>query len=282
MHAFTVNGGKTTSAPAFQIRWEEDDLSILETNPLTPAAAETGDSRNTPSGKSSGSKSASPTDSGSSDGSGDGGDDNTGGGGLPTGAIVGIAVGVALLVAIVLIAGFLWYRKRYLKAGQTGGGQSTTDSEKPNAGAEKPFNPEGAPPVYPDVPQEMQGSEKVAPGELPLNTPRMSPSDEQASHGQTIQQLGGSPVPPAGLTGVSQHHMPGSNALMPSELYSSTSTMPIEIGSWGHPASGAYTVEIAGAPQMPELPPQQGMGELHATPVASELQASTVHPVEQR
>lgn len=285
MHAFTVDGGKTISAPAFQIRWEEDDLSLLETNPLTPAAAETGDSKNTQRGERSGPVSAYPTESDTGDGTEhEGGDNNDGGGGLPTGAVIGIAVGVALLVAIVLIAGFLWYRKRHLKDRMS---EDVVGVEKPSTDPEKRFNPEGAPPVYPDAPQEMEGSTKMAPGHPPLNGPGMSPpGNEQASqgraHDQAVQQLDGSPVSPPELAGVSQQHTPGGHVPIASERHSSTATVPAELGSWSHPGSGTYAAGIDGIHQVPELPPQQGMGELHATPVASELQASTPRPTKRR
>lgn len=278
MHAFTVDGGKTTSAPAFQIRWEEDDLSLLETNPLTPAAVETGDPKNIPGDDRPRSTSAPPSDGDVGEGGGRDTsiDDNDGGGGLPTGAVVGIAVGVALLVAIVLIAGFLWYRKRYLKARRA---EELVGGEKPSAGTEKPFNPEGAPPLYPDVPQEMEGSTKVVPGELPSYGPRMSPVEGQTSkvhvYDHTVQQLDGFPVSRPMPPGVSQHHTPASNAPMPTELHSSTKTMPTELGSWSHLGSATYPAEIDGARQVSGLLPQKGLGELHATSVTSELQAST-------
>lgn len=286
MHAFTVDGGKTTSVPAFQIRWEEDDLSLLETNPLTPAAAATGGSENTPGGERSRPKSASPTDRGTGNGGGDSssGDDN-GEGKLPTGAVVGIAVGVALLVAIVLIAGFIWYRKRYMKA-EKSGGQDPMENEKTNGGKGHPFNPEGAPLVYPDLPQEMEGSTKVAPAKLPPNGPGMSPVKGRTSqghtHGHTVQQLDGSAVSRPAPPGISQHTTPRGNVPAPLELYSSITTMPTELESENYPASGTYPAEIDGVHQVPELHPQQGMGELHTTPVASELQASTVRPAKRR
>lgn len=44
MHAFSVDGGQTTSVPAFQIRWEEGELSLLQTHLLTPGTPATGDS----------------------------------------------------------------------------------------------------------------------------------------------------------------------------------------------------------------------------------------------
>lgn len=285
MHAFTVDGGKTTSVPAFQIRWEEGDLSLLETNPLTPAAAETDNSKDTPSDEKPGSESESPTESGTGDKIRDKGrDGNEGGGGLPTGAVVGIAVGVTLLVAIVLFAGFLCYRKRHLKARRS---EDAMGVEKLSTGPEKPFNPEGAPPVYPDVPQEMEGSTKVAPRQAPLNGPGMSPhSKQQVSqgrpHDEAVQQLDGSPVSPPELASVSQQHTPGSNVPISSEFHSSTATIPAKLESWRHPGSGTHPAEIDHIHQVPELPPQQGMGELHATPVASELEASIPRSTKRR
>lgn len=105
--AVTVDeSGAKTSVPALEIRWREEDLTLLETHPLTPGLVVT-------EGAESGSRATSasaPTD---------GPDDN--GGGISTGAVAGIAVGATALVAILVgVAFFVWYRKRKQRAAAAG------------------------------------------------------------------------------------------------------------------------------------------------------------------
>jgi LPXTG-motif cell wall-anchored protein len=85
--------GNAKSAPAYQIRWKESDLSILQTHPLTPTAGPIG-TRDNPS---LATKSESPP---SSKGS------------LGTGPKVGVAVGTVAGVILLIVAGFLLWRRR--------------------------------------------------------------------------------------------------------------------------------------------------------------------------
>lgn len=237
MHAYSVDDGETISVPAFQIRWEEDDLSVLETHPLTPEAVATGDR-------------------GSDDRDGDSkvGPDESGGGepddsGLPTGAIAGIVVGVALFVAVVLISGFIWYRKRYLK-GVNGPGQGADGGEKPGAAATQLNNAEGLPPVYPGFPQEMEASYQFAPpGTIQDGTAR-NPAEVQAIpavvHNPQVQEVG------AAIPHQVSHEVPHGipvGCVVPgaspgaSELYTST-TRPSELEAGTYPNTGTHAPEL--------------------------------------
>lgn len=247
MHAYSVDDGETTSVPAFQIRWEEEDLSLLETHPLTPGAAATGDTVG-------GSDNPKPAVSGGSSG----GDE--GGGGLPTGAVVGIAVGVALLVAIVLISGFLWYRKKYLKSAKCPG-QGLGENEKPGPTVCQPLNPGVLLPVYPGGPQEMEASHQFPPPGAWQDGTAKRPAEVQAIPASVrnlpIQQ-------PDGVT--SPQHA--------SQIHTSTTVRPSEL------AGRIYPPGPRGSHQVPELSQQTASGNVQGAPHVAEMHASTVRPVE--
>jgi hypothetical protein len=85
--------GDANSAPAYQIRWKESDLSILETHPLTPTASV--GTRENPSLATASGSSQSPSAPS-----------------LGTGPKVGIAVGAIAGVILLVVAGFLLWRRR--------------------------------------------------------------------------------------------------------------------------------------------------------------------------
>lgn len=281
MHAFSVHGGETTSVSTFQIRWKEDDLSLLEMHPLKPAAAATGDSDgDSPNGGGSGPKATSGVDGGNR-GDSDG-DEGSGGGGLPTGAIAGIVVGVALLVAIVIIAGLLWHRKRHLKQaksdGQDQGGQKT------DAAAGQPINSTGLPPVYSGVPQEMEATQKPAPpGTFQhdlTDTAAEVHEEPRPSHHPPIQQLDGLSVPHRPSNGIPPPTTTPRNAPLASKLYNSTTTIPSELGGGSYSNAGNYPSELHSLQGIPELSSRTVAGYTHTSPSVAEMHAFTVRPTE--
>lgn len=276
MHAYSVDDGETTSVPAFQIRWEEDDLSLLETHPLTPEAAATGDgdvgidtTDDNPRGRQGGSN----DDPGSDDS------------GLATGAIAGIVVGVALFVALVLISGFIWYRKRYLKSVQAPG-QGVEGDEKPGAAASQLVNPDGLPPVYPGVPQEMQGSHQFAPPGTIQDGTAKNPAEVQAipayGHNPPVQYVEAAvphQVPHQVPYGMPVSYGAPGSAPMASELYTST-TRPSELGASGYPNTGTHPPELHGVDRVAGPQPHATTGQIHPSPPVVEMQASTARPTE--
>ena len=280
MHAYTVNDGETTSVPAFQIRWEEDDLDILETHPL--AAVETGssdgDSGGDSGGGSSGDGGSGSDNTGQEDGGDTGGD--SGGSGISTGAIAGIVVGVALLVAIVLISGFLWYRKKYLKAAKSA--EQDAQGEKPDTTSGPGVNPTGSPPIYPGVPQEMEAANRFPPTGVLQDDATKTATELQANRATVpispVQQLDGSPVAHQS-PGSPPYNMVSANGPVASELYSHT-TRPSELGGGNHGSWGPHASELHGQHQVPELPPQATMGRVGAGSPVAEMHASTVRPIE--
>lgn len=101
-----------TDVPAFEIRWEEDDLSLLETHPQTPEAITTSE----PTGDGSTDSNLGPTEtSGSAVGDRGQQNDDAAIGGISRCTVVGIAVGVPLAVILLCAVAFYWYRRRYLK-----------------------------------------------------------------------------------------------------------------------------------------------------------------------
>ena len=127
MGAYTTSGRVTSYAPAFQIRWREDDLSLLETHPLTPGA---------PAWTTTNEESPTPTPTDTS-GAQEESDEDNGGLGLSTGAVAGIAVGVAVFAILLCSAAFVWYRRRHLKP-LAAGPEDAIDSEKTSGGATPP------------------------------------------------------------------------------------------------------------------------------------------------
>ena len=272
MHAYSVDDGETTSVPAFQIRWEEDDLSLLETHPLTPEAAATGD-----------------VDSDTTDDgplrrpSGRLDDEDTVNSGLPTGAIAGIVVGVTFFVDIVLISGFIWYRKRYLKGAKASAQGVEGDREgdgKPETTASQLVNPAGLPPIYPGVPQEMEASHQFAPPGIIQDGTVKHPAEVQAIpsfvYNPAVQQLDGVAAPPQG---VPVSHATNGSLPVASELYSYT-TRPSELGPSTNLTAGTHPLELHGVDRVAGRSPAAATERTHQSHVVAEMQASTIQPTE--
>ena len=107
----------TIIVPAFEVRWRESDLSLLETPPLTPGANPT----DNPESGSRTEPTARPTEDPEP------GSDESDNVGVSTGAVAGIAVGVAVLVAALCAAAFVMYRRRHRKT--DGGATGDTPAE---------------------------------------------------------------------------------------------------------------------------------------------------------
>ncbi|KAH7114630.1 hypothetical protein EDB81DRAFT_920569 [Dactylonectria macrodidyma] len=102
-HAISASGDNTDHVPAFQIRWAESDLSVLETPPVTTADPPSEASRSTATviGTASTESKSSPSSPS-----------------LSTSTVAGIAVASAAIVAIIAAFLFFLFQRRVLHASQ--------------------------------------------------------------------------------------------------------------------------------------------------------------------
>lgn len=130
--------GQSSFLPAFEIRWEKKDLSILETHPQTPEVDVTAqtDHKSSTENSREPTKTPPPADEGESSksqdvpvGSGEDEVDTR----ISRSPVVGIAAGVAVISILICAAAFFWYRKRHLKGTPTVSNY-ISDSEKTGGG----------------------------------------------------------------------------------------------------------------------------------------------------
>ncbi|POS77340.1 hypothetical protein DHEL01_v204263 [Diaporthe helianthi] len=103
---------------ALQVRWQESDLSILETNPTVPGSTYSATATATPGSMGINTNAATPfpssgTTNAQNDSDGDPGSDSDDG--LSSGAIIGIAVGVGgmgVALAVSAVAFFVWRQRK--------------------------------------------------------------------------------------------------------------------------------------------------------------------------
>ena len=137
--AITIDeDGQSSFLPAFEIRWEKKDLSILETHPQTPEVDVTAQTKHKSSTESSPepTKTPPPGDNSESSQSQDipgGSGEEKADTGISRGVVVGIAAGVALISIFICAAAFFWYRKRHLKRTPTASNH-TPNGEKTGGG----------------------------------------------------------------------------------------------------------------------------------------------------
>ncbi|MBE3043280.1 hypothetical protein IMZ48_12060 [Candidatus Bathyarchaeota archaeon] len=147
-------------ARAFEIRWREEDLCLLETHPQTPGAPAA-------SGIDCESPSRSTETSGTSQEEKDGDGEDGGEGGISRGAVAGIAVGVTFLAVFLCAAAFfIWYRKRNLKPPPTTP-EDVLNGERTSGGA------------TPSGPQEMEAYGKLQ---------QLTPAAEMDGNADSIQE----------------------------------------------------------------------------------------------
>jgi hypothetical protein len=99
-------GVQETNAAGYQIRWKAEDLSVLETHPLTPGLVLNTKIPSPTSASQTGSSSSLPTNSNSTLSSK---------AGLGTGAKAGIGIGVVLGITVLTVIGFFLWRTRRSK-----------------------------------------------------------------------------------------------------------------------------------------------------------------------
>ncbi|KAK3374674.1 hypothetical protein B0H63DRAFT_452521 [Podospora didyma] len=186
-----------TSYQAFiQIRWASSDLSILETDPVTPGK------RNAPSTSTPPTDPTTSTTAGPQTSTGSGVPNPGGGGssGLGTGAIAGIAIAVVVLVlGVIAAAVFIFFRKRKAAEAPAAAFAPGGDPAPKTAYATQPYTTGSDPTKY-----AAGGGYYGAPAELENERSPPSPRELYASPTATQPY----PLPPAQASELHSNHSP--------------------------------------------------------------------------